>query len=547
MIDRKKTFIEKAINKYGDKYDYSLVEYVNSKTKVKIICSIHGVFFKTPNDLLNGYECTECSKYKNNKVKKNKEKKYFIDKSNKIHNNKYDYSLVEYVNNKTNVKIICPIHGVFEQTPIRHYKTNGCKKCSYDQRKHTNEDIIKKFKETHKDKYDYSLVKYNSYNERVKIICPIHGVFEQTPKFHIKGCNCPKCSSKNIIDAKRDDLDSFIKKGNLRHNNKYDYSLVEYVNSNIKVNIICPIHGIFEQPPRDHLSGHGCGKCGQIISKSENDIYEYIKSIYNGKIVRNNRKILDGKEIDILLPDKNIGIEYCGLYWHSNLFKNDKYYHKNKMEDAYKNNIRLVSIFENEWLLKKEIVKSKLKHIIGINNTKKIYARKTKIFEINNNLFKEFLNKYHIQGYNKCSVKYGLFYEDELVSVIGFKNNSNYWDLNRFASKYIVVGGFSKLLKHFIKQYNCEKIITFADLRYTDLYNNLYLKNGFKKVHISNPNYFYFKNNTIDLESRIKYQKNKLKKQLKYFDKNLTEFENMRNNNYNWIYDCGNIKYEMVL
>jgi hypothetical protein len=244
MTIETKKFIEKSIKIHGDKYDYFLVNYKNNKTKVKIICPIHGVFEQTPNKHLSKHGCSKCNK------KYKPTTKEFIEKSIKIHGDKYDYSLVNYKNNKTKVKIICPIHGVFEQTPSNHINMGQkCPKCSKNVP--TTKDFVEKSIKIHGDKYDYSLVNYKNSKTKVKIICPIHGVFEQTPYAHVdKKQSCPICYNQQMFDNNV----TFIKKSISIHDNKYNYSLVNYKNSKIKVKIICPIHGVFEQIPNDHMN-----------------------------------------------------------------------------------------------------------------------------------------------------------------------------------------------------------------------------------------------------------------------------------------------------
>ena len=247
-------FVEKAKKVHDDKYDYSMVEYVNSRTKVCIICKIHGEFWQTPNDHLSGKGCPRCCE---TNVKKTKEQ--FIEESKKIHNGKYDYSMVGYVNSHTKVCIICPIHGEFWQTPSNHLRGKGCPKCVG--RNKNNEEIIESFKKVHGGKYDYSKVNFKRMNEKVCIVCPKHGEFFQTPNLHLKGCGCQKCGNEKVGYYQRLGLDVFIKRSNVIHGDKYDYSKVEYVNNETKVCIICPKHGEFWQLPYDHLCGKGCLKC----------------------------------------------------------------------------------------------------------------------------------------------------------------------------------------------------------------------------------------------------------------------------------------------
>lgn len=213
----------------------------------------------------------------------------FIAKSKKIHNDKYDYSLVDYVNAKTKVKIICPIHGIFEQLP-NNYK-NNCPKCSVEKITFNTFDFIERSKELHKNKYDYSLVEYKNALTKVKIICSIHGVFEQKPCHHFNGHGCKKCSDSENGYNKRYNIKEFIGLSIKVHGDKYDYSLVKYVDSLTKVKIICSIHGIFEQTPNSHInSKQGCPKCANKVitlnefiiksNKAHNYKYDYSLSDY---------------------------------------------------------------------------------------------------------------------------------------------------------------------------------------------------------------------------------------------------------------------------
>jgi len=188
-----------------------------------------------------------------------------IEKAKIVHNNRYDYSLVEYKKARLKVKIICPIHGVFEQTPDNHIsKKQGCPMC-YGNKKSSTEEFIKKSKITHNNKYDYSLVKYINNKTKVKIICQEHGVFEQTPFHHNnRKQGCPMCLSKNKTN------ESVIKDFKRIHGSKYDYSLIIYKNNIEKLEIICNKHGIFNQSYTKHIQGQGCPICKE--SSGENEI-----------------------------------------------------------------------------------------------------------------------------------------------------------------------------------------------------------------------------------------------------------------------------------
>lgn len=194
-------FIKKAIKIHGDRYDYSKVKYIKAKLNVTITCPIHGDFEQTPDNHLHNHGCKLCAIEEEHRQQR-KTTDEFINEANIVHNNKYDYSKVEYKDNHTNVTIICPIHGEFPQSPNDHLQGSGCRKCSYIyrglKRRLTNEQFITKSKLIHKDKYDYSLTCYNGYDDDVEIICPIHGKFKQNADSHLQGHGCQKCNASKL-------------------------------------------------------------------------------------------------------------------------------------------------------------------------------------------------------------------------------------------------------------------------------------------------------------------------------------------------------------
>lgn len=287
-----------------------------------------------------------------------------------------------------------------------------------------------------------------------------------------------------------------------------------------------------------------CMNCYPPMTNTSNVERELKEFLSNYVYIENNKRFtLEGfrYEIDIFIPDKNIGIELDGVYWHSEITgKKDKKYHINKNKFFEKLNIKLIHIWDIEWLNKQEIVKSLLLSKLGIYK-ERLYGRETIIKEISSKESNVFLNENHLQGKSQSSIRLGLYYKEELVSVITFlrsRFNKNYdYELIRFCNKlnYQIVGGFSKLFNYYKIKYNYS-LICYADIRYSfNLVYNSYLT----YLNQSPPNYFYTKTHT-ELYSRIQYQKHKLKDKLDTFDNNLTEWENMVNNNYDRIWDCGN-------
>jgi hypothetical protein len=258
-------FIEKSIKIHGDIYDYSKVNYIDATTKIIISCKIHGNFEQKPNSHLNGHGCYMCCKnHKLNTIE-------FIDRSNIIHNNKYDYSKVDYKYSDENIIIICKIHGEFEQTPNSHLRGSGCNKCGIiirsNKARKTSEEFIEKARLVHGDKYDYSKVDYISRHTKIIIICKIHGEFEQYAGTHLCGFNCYKCGVITCSEKRKITSQEFIEKARLVHGDKYDYSNVDYKKySDENIIITCKVHGNFLQTPCNHLTSTGCIECSRINS-----------------------------------------------------------------------------------------------------------------------------------------------------------------------------------------------------------------------------------------------------------------------------------------
>jgi hypothetical protein len=240
-------FIKKAKEKHSNEYDYSLVVYINAVEKVIIICKVHGRFEQTPNSHLGGHKCYQC----HGPLKSTTDN--FIKKSKEKHGDTYDYSSVVYISAVDKVSIICKTHDVFDQTPNNHLNGNGCPTCGYKSWIHSTHDFIQHANEIHGDAFVYSHVKYNKMNEKVNIICKVHGMFEQTPSNHITHAQgCQSCAGNYTSTT-----EEFIRKAKLIHGDIYNYSKVVYVNNHTPVIIGCEKHGFFEQTPQNHL----CSKC----------------------------------------------------------------------------------------------------------------------------------------------------------------------------------------------------------------------------------------------------------------------------------------------
>lgn len=305
-----------------------------------------------------------------------------------------------------------------------------------------------------------------------------------------------------------------------------------------------------------------CRKCNPIHKNSKlGQIIKDFLNLNNIKHVDNCRNILGGREIDILLPEHNIGIEVNGNYFHSELSGGkSKNYHIDKTTDCQKKGIKLIQLYEDEILIKPDIVFSILSNKININRSNRVYARECEIREINKKDSTKFLNENHLQGNTVDKHRYGLFFKDELVSIItfGLKRNSlgnrntdnTTYELVRFCNKnnYSVIGGFSKLLNHFIKTHNPSKIETFSDIRISGINHEdtVYFKNNFKFVKKTPPNYWYINTERyLNRYHRFVFRKDVLVSE--GYDKKMTEWEIMKLKGYDRIWDCGSLKFEFVI
>jgi hypothetical protein len=410
-----------------------------------------------------------------------------------------------------------------------------------------NENI--KFKINKTKILKYGNVNYNNRNKAsetlLKKIGVKHQMFDVKIKNKIKKTILDKYGVENVFQSK--EIINKIKNINIETFKKTWSTIlnipVDYLTINgdiVTIKNYCKTHEEFIITKsllydRFRYNIPYCTKCNIINgheSNAENELRHYINNELN---IETEKIRINNKEIDIYLPEHKLGIEFNGLYWHSELFK-DKNYHLNKTELCEERGIQLLHVFEDEWMFKRDIVKSIIKSKLGVIKNK-IFARKCVIKEINSKTSRDFLNQNHIQGNVNSKIKLGLFFNEELTSVMSFEKtrksirgeNINSFTLNRFCNKlnFTVIGGAGKLLKYFIKNYKSSSIISFADRRYSN--GNLYKQLGFDLIKINPPSYSYFKNNEFIRHHRFKFRKEILIKQ--GFDKLKTENIIMKENN----------------
>lgn len=581
----KQIFLEKAIEKHGQKYDYSKVEYRGTHKKVIIICRHHGEFTQTPSGHLSSKGCNKC------RIQKTSSKEEFIRKANDIHDNKYDYHLVQYVNNDTPVTVICHHHGPFETRPRSHTSSKsgcpkcwsksdlnpldrsvakfgdkfvyseseivckkhgttgyniyqhlksayGCKLCYEESRRIQPSEFISRANAIHNNKYKYTNIEFNAVSDTIKITCPHHGDFEQTASAHLyESKGCWQCSHGTLSSGE------FVLRANNIHRNRYDYSRTVYLNIETKVEIICPDHGSFWQKPANHLSGAiGCKKCSS--SALQNKVSTLLTDLGEDFQI-NDRSVIAPYELDLFVPRVGLGIEAHGNYFHSfNYIENsqERMRHHSKATLASSSNIALLQFYEHEINDKWEIVKSMIMHKLKLSS--RIHARKCDVLKINHHDASALLRRSHIDGFINSTAHYGLKFGDELVSAVSFINKPGYWEIARYATLpgYCIIGGFSRLLKKFILEHKPNKLITYANRRFSVA--DVYKFNGFQLSHITKPNYVYLTSSGKYVGTRQRFQKHKLRSILPKYDGNLTEAENMFINGYRRLWDAGHYKLE---
>lgn len=464
----------------------------------------------------------------------------------------YDYANTIYINSITKIVFYCKkCKKHVEQYPGLHLKT-GCQFCNgRGISRYTVESFIEAAVKIHgTSTFDYSKIKeLKSIHDKVPITCRnCNLTFNQRACNHINGTNkkgekkgngCPNC--KGGVKYTNEQYIAKVKEVHPR----IDCSNINYTKSHDQVTLICPKHGEYKQLAYMVLqSQHSCPGCVSELtsSKAEQEIYDFLAN-YKETVFR-NQKILDKYEIDLYVPELKLGIEFHGNFFHTQTIVGQSR-HKKKADLAEDKGILLFQIYETEWNSKKEILLSKIKSALGANE--RIFARKTKIVELDASAKNLFLEQNHIQGKDTSTVYFGLECGDKLVACITFgksRYNKNYdWELIRYCCvrNVNVVGGLSKLLSHF-RKFHKGSIISYADRRYSN--GNLYKKTGFILDGVTEPGYVYYNIKTKEVFSRVKFQKHKLKNMPGYSPE-LSEYDIMKLNGYDRIWDAG--QYRFVL
>ena len=433
----------------------------------------------------------------------------------------YDLTVAVYAGLNNKISFTCPIHGGMVMDAKVMMRGAQCNKCAFEARKGKRRMTQRVFEEAaaavHGGKYSYEKAEYAGQRGKVEIRCPEHGVFTQMAGDHLSGSGCPKCfHAYRRGTGQRGTLLTFTDK--LQSVFKGVITLVDevYVNSKTAVEVRCTKHGTLHvsTPCRLVQGENPCARCNHMKSGTEDEVATFLEQFTI--VERRNRGITPPKEIDIWLPEFRIGVEFHGLYHH--LTSKRGLLHREKWELAQKAGIRLVQIFEDEWLNKQDIVKARLLAFIG--KSEKRDARKLVLKDVQWKEARDFLAITHIQGAGPVGAAYGLYEGGRLLAVATFGRSRSgammgarrkgEYEVLRYASIGSVRGGFTRLFAQFKKDFTPDKVISYCDLRYGT--GGLYKAAGFELAGVTEPDYWWVPRGKIERVSRYSAQKHKMKK-----------------------------------
>lgn len=424
-----------------------------------------------------------------------------------------DYSRPEsaaaWNGSKSKVPLWCNVHReFFVQQAANHMNGQGCPKCGMDtyKAKRRKADPVADFRAKHGDTYDYSKMHFTNVQTPIEIVCQRHGSFMQKPNNHLRGDGCPVCweERRQNFGAERnvDFKATFAARAAAIH--KGAYEIIKHPEgSHDTVILRCATHGEFEQKAFSHLAGHGCWSCGQNTNFAELELAEFVKSL-GVEIEHENRTVLDGLHIDIWIPSKRLGIEYHGSFWHTEARIGRK--HREKYERAVAAGIRLIQVFDFEWLERRTAVENRLRALIATEGA--IGARECEVREVTRSEASKFFKRVHTQGNaSKSVVIYGLYKYDALIAAMSFCMNrygKEGWELLRYASCGRVQGGFSRLLSKFRETHHPDVLTSYCDLRWGD--GSVYRQAGFELERVTAPDYWYVDKRGANRISRFTVQ-----------------------------------------
>lgn len=540
-------WIQQARKVHGGRYFYGLCLFTGAEKKVTVGCPEHGWFSVQAYTHLRGVNCGKCS------GNRKKGKDLWVLQAKATHGDKFDYSKVEYRSANHSVTIVCPEHGQFQQTAKLHLTGKGCPKCSHSRRgeqsRKTTASFVSEAKAVHGEKYDYASAAYRGNKKKVVIICKQHGAFEQTPNAHLRGSGCPKCASTVTGKNRALGLQGLSERSLEKFGDAYDFSENEaYIKKQHKLNAKHKLCGTrFSISAEGHLdSVHGgCPKCAGSLSQSEDDIEHFLSGL-GFRTEKRNREVLEGKEIDIYLPEQGLAIEYNGDYWHSDETGTAHNYHLKKRRLACEKGVRLIHVYEYLYREKRELVLRMLARAAGVDPIREM-ARKCKVVRLSQADATEFYFQHHLMGTVTASLHLGLEREGSVVCAASFGKRyglpEGETEMMRFClpPELSVTGGMNRLVKHAAGILGTE--ICHSSVVLDWFTGASFSASGWRYIGDTAPSYVWTHPRRQPVK-RWQAQRKHLPRLLgEGFDPTLSEKQNMERAGYRRVWNCGNAKY----
>lgn len=454
------------------------------------------------------------------------------------HTGRYDFTDAVYHGALSRVTgIRCPIHGEFTQYPAQLRKEGGagCPRCGDGARRMKQRadvaDVIERATAIHSGVYTYDRFVYVTSASKAVVTCPVHGDFSITVNGHLRGRGCPTCGDAkrghraDISASARKTADtkiaafakSFVAQATAAHDGRYDYSRVAYKGRNVKVTIVCPDHGPFEQKPYQHITRQqGCPKCGAARSRGEEEVLAFTRIFADAQ--ERDRTVVAPRELDAYVPSAKLAIEYCGEYWHAMKSADDErknsQRHASKMAACAEQGVRLLTVYESEWRGRQFAIRRLIRNALG-KMRGRLAARRCSVEAIGPVPAYDFFEKYHPQGGAGWGINYALRYRGKIVACMRFAQGANDrkagyardWTLTRYATRLPVTGGASKLFTAFLREYAPLEVKSFSDNRYFT--GRMYEQLGFSLDAELAPDYQVF-HPRLGLQQKSKWQRSQL-------------------------------------
>lgn len=557
-MSRKITLEQVVASIKNPKVQVSNLTTVGGKSRIDVTCSEHGTYNTAVAEFLKSpLSCKKCSQQAAGKLRRPSFEDV-VARANEIHKGKYTYSHVDYSGRSAMLHYTCPEHGQIVQLLSGHLGGKECYSCGRKgadlARRFSLDEVRKKGIQIHGDRYEYLSLAWpvKGKTGEITLVCRVHGEFKQSISSHLhQKSGCAKCTKPEAAAKRRQPFSDIVNKANTIHNHKYSYENVVYAKGEkTRIEVNCPIHGKFSQLFNDHFDGHGCPSCSSRISKQNREISEFLTSLnieHEMEFSFPNTR----KTFDIAIHTHKLVIEYNSTYWHSSEYIPSSQ-HRDKSDMAATNGYRCIHIFGDVWENRRPQIENLLKSALNLQ-TERVFARKCKVVKVDTPQAKVFLNENHVQGYGTAVEAYGLEHEGRLVAVMGFTfNTSNrnqgkfeeHAELARYATSVQVVGGFTKLLKAWLKDNpKVKTVVSFSDK--SMFTGRTYEAAGFTRDAELPPDYKYREyGNQENLYHKSNYQKSKLRK--RFGDaacEGKTEREITESQQIFRVYDCGKTRW----